>query len=240
MNDSEPDAALKHINHVLLEASAAVYPSRPRTRNNNQPDFMPIWKLRDTLRKHWRRDVLGLFQAWKSSHQLARLARDARSKHIAQRREKVGHILQSTQEAADEHMPHEVYQLVSQLKPWSPRPRPRLKSKQGELLTATGEHQRLITYCKEGFAPALPVPEAGPPKLLMTADTWAKYLGQTKIGKAVPQGSAPAAAWKICSDMLGPHLARISLEVEEGAAALRMVLPGAYLAYKTQQGTGPP
>ena len=49
----------------------------------------------------------------------------------------------------------------------------------------------------------------------MTAEDWTKYLGQTQIGKAVPQGSAPAAAWKICSDLLGPHLERISLAVEE-------------------------
>ena len=213
--DTKPDAALANINKALLEASAAVYPSRPRARNNNQQDFLPIWQLRDVLRKHWRRDILGLFQAWKFSHKLARMAKDARSRHIAQRRERVSRILLATQEAADTHLPHKVYQLVSQLKPWSPRPRPRLKSKQGELLTAKGEHQRLVAYCKEVFAPALSVPEAGPPKLLMTAEDWTKYLGQTQIGKAVPQGSAPAAAWKICSDLLGPHLERISLAVEE-------------------------
>ena len=213
--DGRPDAALEGINKALLEATAAVYPSRPRARANNQQDYLPIWQLRDAFRKHWRRDILGLFQAWRLSHRLARMAKDARSKHIAQRRERVDRILHSTQEAADTHLPHKVYELVSQLKPWNPRPRPRLKSKQGELLTAKGEHQRLVTYCEEIFAPELPIPEAGPPKLLLTAESWTKYLGQTKIGKAVPQGCAPAAAWKICSDMLGPHLARIAQKVEE-------------------------
>ena len=204
--DSAPGAALQKINTILLVASATVYPPRPQTRD--KPDFVPIWTLRDTLRRHWRRDAQGLFQAWKLSHLLARLAREARSKHIALCRERVGHILQSTQDAADAHMPHKVYQLVSQLKPW-------LKSQKGELLTAAGEHNRLLTYCKEIFSPELPIPETGPPKLLMTAATWTKYLGQTKIGKAVPQGSAPAAAWKVCSDMLGPYLENISLAVEE-------------------------
>ena len=143
------------------------------------------------------------------------MAREARCKHIALRRERVGHILQSTQDAADAHMPHKVYQLVSQLKPWNPLPRPRLKSQKGELLTAAGEYKRLLTYCQEIFSPKIPIPETGPPKLLMTAATWTKYLGQTKIGKAVPQGCAPAAAWKVCSDMLGPYLESISLAVEE-------------------------
>ena len=213
-----PAEALKQINTILIEASAAVYPPRPRTSDSRQPDFMPIWKLRDTLRKHWRRDTLGLFQAWKISHQLTRMAREARCKHIALRRERVGSILQSTQDAADAHMPHKVYQLVSQLKPWNPRPRPRLKSQKGELLTAAGEYKRLLTYCREIFSPKIPIPETGPPKLLMTAATWTKYLGQTKIGKAVPQGCAPAAAWKVCSDMLGPYLESISLAVEEEGA----------------------
>ena len=85
-------------------------------------------------------------------------------------------------------------QLVSQLKPWCPRPRPRLKSKQGELLTATGEHDRLISYCQETFAPALPVPETGSPRLYMSAADWTKYLGQTRIGKAVPQTSGQRGA----------------------------------------------
>ena len=88
--ESAPGAALQKINTILLEASATVYPPRPQTRDNRQPDFVPIWTLRDTLRRHWRRDAQGLFQAWKLSHLLPRLARQARSKHIALRRERVG------------------------------------------------------------------------------------------------------------------------------------------------------
>ena len=201
-----PAMALQQINTILLEATATVYPPKSRTRGSHQLDFAPIWKLRDTLRKHWRRDALGLFQAWKLAHQLTALAKEARSRHIALRREKVRNILQSAQDATEAHLPHRVYQLVSQLKPWTPRPRPRLKSEKGELLTAAGEHSRLLAYCKDTFAPALPVPETGLPKLFMTAATWTQCLRQTRIGKAVPQGSAPAAAWKVCADILGPYL----------------------------------
>ena len=169
--DGAPAMALQKINTILLEASATVYPPKSRTRGNHQLDFVPIWKLSDNLRKHWRRDALGLFQAWKLAHQLTTLAKEARSRHIALRRERVRNILQSTQDATEAHLPHKVYQLVSQLKPWNPRPRPRLKSENGELLTAAGEHSRLLAYCKDTFAPALPVPETGLPKLFMTAAT---------------------------------------------------------------------
>ena len=48
----------------------------------------------------------------------------------------------------------------------------------------------------------------------MSAAAWTKYLGQTRIGKAVPQGCAPAATWKACSGTLGPCLERISQAVE--------------------------
>ena len=177
--NSTPTAALHKLNAILLEASAAIYPPKSKASEDRRLDFEPLWKLRDALRRHWRRDLQGLFKAWFLSHRLAKLARDARRRHVELQRERVSNILQSTQAAADEHMPHKVYQLVSQLKPWCPRPRPRLKSKQGELLTATGEHDRLISYCQETFAPALPVPETGPPRLHMSAADWTKYLGQT-------------------------------------------------------------
>ena len=172
--NSTPTAALHKLNAILLEASAAIYPPKSKASEDRRLDFEPLWKLRDALRRHWRRDLQGLFKAWFLSHRLAKLARDARRRHVELQRERVSNILQSTQAAADEHMPHKVYQLVSQLKPWCPRPRPRLKSKQGELLTATGEHDRLISYCQETFAPALPVPEAGPPRLHMSAADWTK------------------------------------------------------------------
>ena len=230
-----PTAALHKLNSILLEATAAIYPPKSRARVDHRLDFEPLWKLRDALRRHWRRDLQGLFKAWFLSHRLARLARDARRRHVELRRERVSNILQSTQAAAEEHMPHKVYQLVSQLKPWCPRPRPRLKSKQGELLTANGEHERLLSYCRETFAPALPVPETGPPRLHMSAADWTKYLGQTRVGKAVPKGCAPAAAWKACSDILGPYLERVSQAVE-AAGELPSEWCSPDLADEAQQG----
>ena len=149
----------KKLNNILLEASAAIYPPKSKTSEDCRLDFEPLWKLRDALRRHWRRDLQGLFKAWFLSRRLAKQARDARRRHVELRRERVSNILQTTQAAADEHLPHKMYQMVSQLKPWCPKPRPRLKSKQGELLTAAGKHDRLIRYCQETFAPALPVPD---------------------------------------------------------------------------------
>ena len=108
------------------------------------------------------------------------------------------------------HLPHKVYQLVNRLKPWQPRARPRLKSKQGELLSQEGELALLRSYCQEVFAPQVPVPSAGGLAFHTDADTWAKLLGQTVFNKAVPTGHAPSAAWRACADVLGEALSRIS------------------------------
>ena len=209
-----PAEALSQLNYVLHRATAETYPAHPRKQENRTSDYLPIWKLRDELRRRWRRDAAGLFQAWGAATRLAKVARDARRRNAEWRRDKVQRILQDTQSAAEAHLPHQVYQLVAKLKPWHPRPAPRLKSKTGELLTATGEHERLVEYCREIFAPELPVPEAGPPRLHMTGGDWAGYLAQTKIGKAVPRSCAPAATWKVCSDLLGPYLETITQDVE--------------------------
>ena len=115
--DSTPTAALHRLNTVLLKASATIYPPRSKASEDRRLDFVPLWKLRDALRRHWRRDLQGLFQAWNLSHRLAKLARETRRRQVELRRERVSNILQSTQDAADAHMPHKVYQLVSQLKP---------------------------------------------------------------------------------------------------------------------------
>ena len=209
-----PVGALSQLNSVLLRATAETYPARPRKQDNRTSDYLPIWQLRDALRRHWRRDAAGLFRAWNMAARLARVARDARRRHTEWRREKVQHILQDTQSAADAHLPHQVYQLVKRLKPWHPRPAPRLKSKTGELLTTTGEHERLVEFCREIFAPKLPVPEVGPLRLHMTREDWVGYLAQTKIGKAVPTSCAPAATWRLCSDLLGPYLESVTQDVE--------------------------
>ena len=73
--NSTPAAALQKLNVILLEASAAIYPTKSRASEDCRLDFEPLWKLRDALRRHWRRDLQGLFKAWFLSHRLAKLAR---------------------------------------------------------------------------------------------------------------------------------------------------------------------
>ena len=66
-----PAEALSQLNDVLHRATAETYPAHPRKQENRTSDYLPIWKLCDELRRHWRRDAAGLFQAWGAATRLA-------------------------------------------------------------------------------------------------------------------------------------------------------------------------
>ena len=100
---------------------------------------------------------------------------------------------------------------MRQLSPWAPRVKPRIRISQGNILTTTEEHQVLANYCQITFAPTLDaVVRPAPLALSYTAEDWSQHLHRTKIGKAVPSGSAPSTAWKICASAVSDYLSRAS------------------------------
>ena len=194
---------LQTLNTIVLKAAQSAFPRQAASKCSQPVDFVPLWQLRSSLRRHWRRDLHGLFEAWRLSQLHGKVAAAARKTHVEAKRAHTRQLLGDTQQAQEAHLPHRVYQLVNRLKPWQPRTRPRLKSKQGELLSHEGELELLQSYCADMFAPQVPAPSAGDLAFQTDADTWAKLLGQTGYGKAVPTGHAPSAAWRVCADVLG-------------------------------------
>ena len=210
MPSQDPDEALQTLNSIVLKAAIRAFPRQAAPKSSQPVDFVPLWQLRSSLRKHWRRDLQGLFEAWRLSQLHGKTAAAARRTHVEAKRAYTRQLLGEAQQAQEAHLPHRVYQLVNRLKPWQPRTRPRLKSKQGELLSREGELELLRNYCHEVFAPQVPVPSAGGLAFHTDAGTWARLLGQTGFNKAVPTGHAPSAAWRACADVLGDALSRIS------------------------------
>ena len=210
MPSQDPDEALQTLNSIVLNAAIRAFPRQAAPKSSQPVDFVPLWQLRSSLRKHWRRDLQGLFEAWRLSQLHGKTAAAARRTHVEVKRAYTRQLLGEAQQAQEAHLPHRVYQIVNRLKPWQPRTRPRLKSKQGELLSHEGELELLRNYCREVFAPQVPVPSAGGLAFHTDAGTWAKLLGQTGFNKAVPTGHAPSAAWRACADVLGDALSRIS------------------------------
>ena len=161
MPSQDPDEALQTLNSIVLNAAIRAFPRQAAPKSSQPVDFVPLWQLRSSLRKHWRRDLQGLFEAWRLSQLHGKTAAAARRTHVEAKRAYTRQLLGEAQQAQEAHLPHRVYQLVNRLKPWQPRTRPRLKSKQGELLSHEGELELLRNYCHEVFAPQVPVPSAG-------------------------------------------------------------------------------
>ena len=208
MSHSDPDEALHTLNSIVLSAASRAFPRQAAPKRPTTVDFVPLWQLRASLRKHWRRDLQGIFKAWWLSHLHARKAAEARRTHVEAKRAHTRQLLGEAQQAQEAHLPHKVYQLVSRLKPWQPRTKPRLKSGQGELLS--NELKLLKNYCHEVFSPQVAIPAAGKLAFDTDADNWTKLLRQTGFNKAVPTGQAPSAAWRACADVVGEALSRIS------------------------------
>ena len=210
MSHSDPDEALQTLNSIVLRAASRAFPRQAAPKRSTTVDFVPLWQLRTSLRKHWRRDLQGIFEAWRLSHLHARMAAAARRTHVEAKRAYTRQLLGEAQQAQEAHLPHKVYQLVSRLKPWQPRTKPRLKSKQGELLSNEGELKLLKNYCYEVFSPQVAIPTTGNLAFDTDADNWTKHLRQTGFNKAVPTGHAPSAAWRACADVVGEALSQIS------------------------------
>ena len=210
MSHSDPDEALHTLNSIVLRAASRAFPRQAAPKRPTTVDFVPLWQLRASLRKHWRRDLQGIFKAWWLSHLHARKAAEARRTHVEAKRAHTRQLLGEAQQAQEAHLPHRVYQLVSRLKPWQPRTKPRLKSGQGELLSNEGELNLLKNYCHEVFSPQVAIPATGKLAFDTDADNWTKLLRQTGFNKAVPTGQAPSAAWRACADVVGEALSRIS------------------------------
>ena len=152
MTHSDPDEALQTLNSIVLQAASRVFPKRAAPKRSTTVDFVPLWQLRASLRRLWRRDLQGVFEAWRLSQLHAKTAAAARRTHVEAKRAYTRQLLGEAQQTQEAHLPHKVYQLVNRLKPWQPRSKPRLKSQQGELLSNEGELQLLTKITATRFS----------------------------------------------------------------------------------------
>ena len=113
--------------------------------------------------------------------------------------------------------------MVKKLAPWAPRNRVLLKDDNGKLTTKKEEHDCLVSFSKALFAPQTEQPhrEQEVLPLVFTLEEVQHELQITQVGKAVPPGVAPAAAWRISADLVAPLLQQAFAQ----HATLNAVLP---------------
>ena len=99
------------------------------------------------------------------------------------------------------------HKTLRKLRPWEPQTRAQLQSSEGSLLTPQEELTMLETHVTKVFAkyPQLNRTVSSLPD--MTSALLGKHIGSIRPHKAVPTGSAPAAAWKLCASTAGASLA---------------------------------
>ena len=124
------------------------------------------------------------------------------------RKDKAARFLQEVDQVITREDQHVVYQILKMLQPWKTALKAQLKDKHGFLLSPANELKELGPYATQAFAahPKLPehtgsMPQLEPAKL-------ARHIAFIKPGKAVPKGSAPAAAWQLCARPVSQVLAR--------------------------------
>ena len=113
---------------------------------------------------------------------------------------------------------HLARKMLQKLLPWKPQPCAQLVNADGYLMDAKEELQLMKDHARSVFQrhERLQAEITGLPSL--TAPLLAKHIRSIRPHKAAPQGSASAAAWKLCSEataeVLQQHCQELSCQAE--------------------------
>ena len=184
-----------------------------------------LWRLRKQARYTavQAKRTGRLFAAWKAAIRYHLEAKKATKACHAKKRQEILDLLQLTEDAAQQGDQRKAYQMVKKLARGPPRNRVLLKDDNGKLTTKKEEHDCLVSFSKALFAPQIEQPQREQEvlPLVFTLEEVQHELQITQVGKAVPPGVAPAAAWRISADLVAPLLQQAFAQ----HATLNAVLP---------------
>ena len=188
-----PDAS--DIQSILNEQCARIFPPAVKPVLAHNEEIRHLWQLRKQA-EHTPVGHGRIFRAWR-----------AVARHWAAARKAKQHCYKAKREATQGDQ-RKVYQVVKKLAPWKPRDRVMVKDKQGNLLTKSQEHQALVEFSRDLFAPRCTQVDRTDNMLplVFTIEQIEGQLSLTKVGKAAPPDTAPASACKICASKVAPLL----------------------------------
>ncbi|CAE7386556.1 Pol [Symbiodinium sp. CCMP2592] len=128
-----------------------------------------------------------LFRCWYHSMKYLRMHRGAQQQGKTLRRARRQHLLTEAEQAISSGQSRLFYQLIDKLAPKG-RFRKFQMNKGGQILSPTEELEVMRTHFLQVFNHGNSAQKAGAP------------------------GTVPGAAWRLCSDMISPHLTRFDLE----------------------------
>ena len=190
-----------------MQAAAKFFPKRVSTvkpRNAAHRATLRMWQRLQHIHANAASSTLTDADASQLREDLATWHRQAVTLACKQRAREFQDEVEEACRKGDAYLAHKT---LRKLRPWEPQTRAQLQSSEGSLLTPQEELTMLETHVTKIFAkyPQLNRTVHSLPD--MTGTLLGKHIGSIRPHKAVPTGSAPAAAWKLCASTAGASLA---------------------------------
>ena len=233
----------EEINGLLMHACSRVFPlqvTQPRTPSGT---IVHLWQLRAAARYTavQRDPSRRILHAWRALATYRQAAVRAHKDCKDQKRRHILDLLAKAEGCAHRCDQRGLYQVVRQLAPWKPHTKILLKGEGGALLNHAQEHAALVEHSRQLFAPRQPPPDRTGVQLplIFTVEEVEAQLRLTKVGRAVPPGIAPAAAWKLGATAVAPLLQRALQTGAIANAALPSKWTDAWIVWLPKQGKAP-
>ena len=190
-----------------MQGAARFFPKRVSTVkpiNATHRATLRMWQRLQHINANTASSTLTDADSSQLKEDLATWHRQAVTLARKQRARQFQHEVEEACRQGDAYLAHKT---LRKLRPWEPRTRAQLQSSEGSLLTPQEELTMLETHVTKIFAkyPQLDRTVHSLPDISGTL--LGKHIGSIRPHKAVPTGSAPAAAWRLCASSAGASLA---------------------------------
>ncbi|CAE7172856.1 RXLR78 [Symbiodinium pilosum] len=194
-------------NQILTAAAELFFPRR--VRSSQRPlDSRRMWQLAREVKSSPNPDPARLAELEASQEQHRQQVRQ-------RQKERAAKFLEGVDEAIAEGSSHVAYSTLKQLRPWQPQQRAQLKNRDGRLMGVAEELEVLGEFASSIFGAHAPLPDRTGSLPHLDPQLLAKHIRSIKPHKAVPKGSAPAAAWKLCANEVSPSISAFLATVGE-------------------------
>ena len=129
-------------------------------------------------------------------------------------KERAAKFLEGVDAAIAEGASQIAYSTLKYLRPWQAPSRAQLKDSHGKVMSSAEELEELRKFASDTFGVHSPLAACTQSLPRLSPELLAKHIGAIKPHKAVPQGSAPAAAWKLCASEVSVSLSNYLASVE--------------------------
>ena len=193
---------------MLIKASERYFPRAPK------PSSPPLNAMHRATKRMWAR-LTALHEDLASStlsladHEI--LVQDLSMWHkqavTRAHRQRLADFTHEVDQSTQSGNSYQAHKTLQKLRPWQPQPKTQLVNNDGYLMAAEEELKLMQNHAKAVFQQhdRLRFEVCSLPTL--SAPLLSKHISSIRPHKAVPQNSASAAAWKLCSDSASERLA---------------------------------